>query len=120
MHLYQKENIKTLIVSVFNESAGPGGVRRLHKYHIWYFDHIFQILDTEDVPVKHIIPCLPLSQKSENDIANIKKKKQLNFVRKTNIYLKKTPNNLEKLHRDFSKEGKKERQLGMWVFHANI
>ena len=77
MHLYQKENIKILIVSVFNESAGPGGVRRLHKYHIWYFDHIFQILDTEDVPVKHIIPCLPLSQKSENDIANIKKKNNL-------------------------------------------
>ena len=76
MHLYQKENIKTLRVSIFKESAGPGGVRRLHKYHIWYFDHIFQILDTEDVPVKQIIPCLPLlSQKSENDIANIIKKK---------------------------------------------
>ena len=38
-------------------------------------DYIFQILDTEDVPVKQIIPCLAiLSQKSENDIANIIKK----------------------------------------------
>ena len=37
--------------------------------------HIFQILDTEDVPVKQIIPCLAiLLQKSENDIANIMKK----------------------------------------------
>ena len=37
--------------------------------------HILQILDTEDVPVKQIIPCLAiLLQKSENDIANIIKK----------------------------------------------
>ena len=34
--------------------------------------HIFQILDTEDVPVKQIIPCLAiLLQKSKNNIANI-------------------------------------------------
>ena len=39
--------------------------------------HVFQILDTENVPVKQIIPCLAiLLQKSENDIANIIKKKQ--------------------------------------------
>ena len=46
-------------------------------------DYIFQILDTEDVPVKQVMPCLAiLSQKSENDIANIIKKPH-NFVRKT-------------------------------------
>ena len=32
-----KQKHKTLIVSVFKESVGPGGVRSLHKYHIWYF-----------------------------------------------------------------------------------
>ena len=35
----------------------------------------FQILDTEDVSLKQIIPCLAiLLQKGENDIANIIKK----------------------------------------------
>ena len=37
------------------------------------------------------------------------------FVRKTKNYLEKTPNNLEKLHPDFSEEGKKERQQHRWV-----
>ena len=40
--------------------------------------NIFQILDTEDVPVKQMIPCLAvLLQKGENDIANIIKKTTL-------------------------------------------
>ena len=79
--------------------------------------HIFQILDTEDVPIKQIIPCLAiLLQKSENDIANIIKKNRCNFVRKTKNYLKKPPNDLEKLHPDFSEEGKEERQLDMGFF----
>ena len=78
-HLYQSKNIKTLIVSVFKESAGPGGVRRLHKNHNGILDQ----LDTEDIPVKEIIPCLAiLLQKSENDIANSIQKPN-NFVRKT-------------------------------------
>ena len=33
-------------------------------------EYIFEILDTEDVPVKQIMPCLAiLLQKTENDIA---------------------------------------------------
>ena len=53
-------------------------------------DYIFQVLDTEDVPVKQIVSCLAiLSQKSENDITNIIKKSQ-NFVRKTKNHLKKS------------------------------
>ena len=36
-----------------------------------------------------------------------------NFARKTKNYVKKTPNVFEKLHPDFSEEGKEERQLGM-------
>ena len=74
-------------------------------------------MDTEDVPVKQIISCLAIvSQKSENDIANTTQK---HVTRKTKNYLKKTPNDLDKLHPDFS-EGKEEKQLGMWVFSAKI
>ena len=71
-----KQKHKAIIVFVFNKSAGLGGVWR-YSINITYgiLDYIFQILDTEDVPVKQIIPCLAiLLQKSENDIANIIKK----------------------------------------------
>ena len=65
-------------------------------------DSIFQILDTENVPVTQIVPCLAiLLKKNESDIANIVKKNH-NFMRKTRNYLKKTPNDIEKLHPDFS------------------
>ena len=40
-HLYQNKNIKTLIVPVFKKLAGPGGIRKLHKYHTWYFEPHF-------------------------------------------------------------------------------
>ena len=40
-------------------------------------DSIFQILDTEDVPLQQIMPCLAiLSQKSENYIAKHHQKTQ--------------------------------------------
>ena len=81
---------------------------------------IFKYLDTEDVPVKQVIPCLAiLLQKRENDIANIIRKTH-NFLRKTKNYLKKTPNDLENYIPDFSLEGKEERELDMWVFSAEI
>ena len=84
-------------------------------------DNILQILDTENVPVKQIIPYLAIiSKKSGNYIANIVKKPH-NFVRKTKSYLKKTPNDLEKLHPDFSEEGKEERPAGhVCVFCQNL
>ena len=51
------------------------------------------------------MPCLPiLSQKSENDIANIIKKPQ--FCEKNKKLSEKDPNVLEKIHSDFSEEGK--------------
>ena len=37
VHLHQNKSMKTLIVSVFKESAGLDGNWRLHKYHIQYF-----------------------------------------------------------------------------------
>ena len=59
--------------------------------------HIFQILDTEDVPLKQIIPCLAiLLQKSKNDIGNIIKKTR-QFCEKNLKLSKKIPNDLEKL-----------------------
>ena len=59
-------------------------------------------------------------EKSENHIANIVKKNH-NFIRKTTSYLKKNPNDLEKLHPDFSEEGKEERPAGhVGVFCQNL
>ena len=73
------------------------------------------------MPVKHIIPCLAIiSEKSENDIANIVKKPH-NFIRKTKSYQTKNPNDLEKLHPDFSEEGKEEMPAGhVGVFCQNL
>ena len=83
--------------------------------------HIFQILETEDVPVKQIIQCLAiLLQKSENDIVNIIKKNPAQSCEENYKLSKKTPNDLEKLHPDFSEGGKEEKQLDMWVFSAKI
>ena len=66
---------KTLLVSVFTKLAGPGVVRRLHKYHNGFLNYIFWILDTEDVPVEQIISCLAiLLHKCENDVGKIIKK----------------------------------------------
>ena len=57
-----------------------------------------------------------IEKKNENDIANIVKNPH-NFIRKTKSYLKKNPNDLEKLHPDFSEEGKegRERRKAYWV-----
>ena len=84
-----------------------------------FLDYIFQILDTENVSVKQIMPCLAvLSQKSENGIANIIKIHIILWQKLKVIW--KAPNDLEKLRPDFSKEGKEERQLGMKGFSTEI
>ena len=65
--------------------------------------YIFQILDTEDVPVKQIMSCLPiLSQKRwkwychhHHHHHHHQKKKKHNFLRKTKKYLEKPPVTLE-------------------------
>ena len=60
------------------------------------------------MPFTQMIPSLAiLSKKSESGIANIVKK-TYNFTRKTKNYLKKKPGTIEKLHPDFSEEGKEE------------
>ena len=69
-HLHPDKNIKTLIVSVLKEPAGLDGVEDSINITYGILDYSFQILDTEDVSVKQIMPCLAiLSQKSKNDIA---------------------------------------------------
>ena len=61
-----------------------------------------------------------LSEKSENVIANIVKKPH-NFVKKTKNYLQNNPNDLEKLHLDFSEEGTEEMSAGhIGVFCQNL
>ena len=69
------------------------------------------MLDEQDISAKQIIPCLAtLSKNSENVIANIVKKPH-NFVKKKLKTTLKNPNDLEKLHPDFS-EGTEEMPAG--------
>ena len=76
-------------------------------------DTIFKMLDTEKVPATQIIPCLAILLK--------KQEKSHNFMRKTKNYLNKNPNYIEKLHPDFSEEGKEERPAGnVGVFCQNL
>ena len=84
-------------------------------------DQIFKVLDEENISTNQIIPCLAtLSKKSENVIANIVKKTH-NFVKKTKTYLQNNPNDLEKLHPDFSEEGTEEMSAGhVGVFCQNL
>ena len=78
-------------------------------------------IDEENISTNQIIPCLAtLSKKSENVIANIVKKPH-NFVKKTKNYLQNNPNDLEKLHPDFSEEGTEEMSAGhVGVFCQNL
>ena len=70
-------------------SPGPGRVRRLHKYHIWYFGPHFLNIGCWGCPSKANNTILGYSiEKSGNNIANIIKKSH-NFVRKTKYYQKK-------------------------------
>ena len=83
-HLYRNETINTLAVSALshNESAGPGGVRRLHKFNLWYLRQNFsKYWIPKNVSVIQIIPCLAiLSKKSEIDIVNIVKNSTANSL----------------------------------------
>ena len=72
-------------------------------------------------PVKQIIPCLEILSKKVKMILPTLSKKTHNFIRKTKSYLNKNPNDLEKLHPDFSEEGKEERPAGhVSVFCQNL
>ena len=75
-YFYQNKTINTLVVSALKSRQVQVGLLE-DSINITYgiLDNIFQILDTENVPVTQIIPCLAiLLKKSESDIANIVKK----------------------------------------------
>ena len=67
--------------------------------------------------VMQIIPCLAiLSKKTESDC-----QKNPYFMRKTKIYSRNTPNDLEELHPDFWEEAKVERPVeDVGVFSQNL
>ena len=74
-HLYQNKTINILIVSTLSRSQQVQVELEdsINTYGI--LDNTFQILDTENMPVTQIIPCLAiLLKKSESDIVNIVKK----------------------------------------------
>ena len=75
-YFYQNKTINTLVVSALKSQQVQVGLLE-DSINITYgiLDNIFQILDTENVPVTQIIPFLAiLLKKSESDIANIVKK----------------------------------------------
>ena len=69
-HLYQNKTINTLIVSALrSQQVQVEFEDSINTYGI--LDNTFQILDTENVSVMQIIPCLAiLLKKSESDIVN--------------------------------------------------
>ena len=70
--IVSKQNHKQPYSFCLEESAGPGGVRRVHKYSLITYDilldNIFQILDTENVSVMQIIPCLEILMKKKGKV----------------------------------------------------
>ena len=74
VHLYQNKTINTLVVSAWRSQQVQVELGdSINTYGILY--NTFQILDTENMSVMQIIPCLAiLLKKSESDILNIVKK----------------------------------------------
>ena len=120
-HFNQNKTINTVIVSALRSQQVQVELEDSINITYGVLDTIFKMLDTEKVPVTQIIPCLAiLSKKRESDIANIVKKPH-NFMRKTKSYLRKNPNGIEKLHPNFSEEGKEKRPAGhVGVFFQNL
>ena len=86
---YQNKTINTQIVAALRSQQ----VQELEDYiNITYdiLDNILQILDTENVPVMQIIPCLAILSKKLKMILSTLSKKPDDFMRETKNYLKKT------------------------------
>ena len=73
-HFNQKHPHENLNSFCLKESVDPDGVRRLHKYHLWYFRQHFHILDTENISYANNTMLRNSIKKSDADIANIVKK----------------------------------------------
>ena len=75
MHFNQDKIYKNPNSFCLKESAGPGGVPRLQKYHLWYFSQHFPNTGYWVCATKANNTMLGNSiKKSENDITNIVKK----------------------------------------------
>ena len=86
---YQNKTINTQIDSALRSQQ----VQELEDYiNITYgiLDNILQILDTENVPVMQIIPCLAILSKKLKMILSTLSKKPDDFMRETKNYFKKT------------------------------
>ena len=79
-HLYQNKTISTLVVSALRSQQVQ--VELEDSTNIYgILDNTFQILDTENMSVMQIIPCLAiLLKKSKSDIVNIVKKATVNSL----------------------------------------
>ena len=78
-HLYQNKTINTLTVSALRSQQVQVELEDSINITYGILDNISQILDTENVSVTQIIPCLAiLSKKGESDIVNIVKKSTVN------------------------------------------
>ena len=113
-HLNQNKHINTIIVSVLRGHQVQVELQNFINVTYGILDNIFQILDTENVPMKQIIPCLVIlsKKKSKNDISNIVKKPH-NFMRKTRNYLKKTQLTLRNYIQISHRKGMKKGLMGM-------
>ena len=70
-HLYQNKTINILIVSTLSRSQQVQVELEYFINTYGILDNTFQILDTENMSVTQIIPCLAiLLKKSESDIVN--------------------------------------------------
>ena len=79
MHFNQNKAINTLVSALRSQQVQVELLKDSINITYGILDNIFQILDSENVLVTQIIPCLAiLSKKSESDIAIIVK----NFMKK--------------------------------------
>ena len=89
-------------------SPGPGGFRRLHKYHIWYFGPHFSNIGYWGCPSEINYTMLGYSiEKKVKMILPLSSKNYIILWEKLKIIWE-NPNVPDKLHPDFSGEGKGE------------
>ena len=111
-HFNQNKHINALIVSVLRSQQVQMELQNSIKITYCILGNIFQILDAQNVSVKPIIPCLVIiSKKSENDIANIVKKRPIILFKKIL---------LRNYNQISQRKGKTKSLLGMWVFSSKI
>ena len=100
----QNKTMNTLIVSFLRSQQVQVELEDSINITYGILDNIFEILGTENVPVKKIIPCLAILSKKVKVILLTLSKKIHDFMGKTENYLKKHPNEIEKLRLAFPQD----------------